>query len=164
MSLPALATTLDSVDLSILAILQEDARTSNAEIGRRVGLVPSAVFQRLRKLEDRGVVTGYEARLEPLAIGLGLIAFVSVRVDERVGSLKTASRLAEFLEVQELHHVAGEDCYLLKIRAADTQTLGRFLRERIGSIDSVLSTRTTIVLETVKETGRLPLGMAEEAS
>lgn len=143
--------------MRILALLQEDARVPNAEIGRQVGLVPSAIFQRVRKLHDRGVIVGHEARIDPRAVGLKLAAFIFVRADERVASHETALRLAELPEVQELHHVAGEDCYLLKVRVADTAELGRLLREKLGVIESVLSTRSTVVLETIKETARLPL-------
>lgn len=148
---------LDEIDHRILALLQEDARMPNAEIGRRVGLVASAIFQRLRKLESLGVIVGYETRVDPKSIGLGLTAFVFVRADERVGSLETAHRLADLPEVQELHHVAGEDCYLVKVRVADTAELGRFLREKVGVIEAVQSTRTTIVLETIEDSGKLPL-------
>jgi len=155
------APSLDPVDLQILTVLQEDARTPNAEIGRRLGLVPSAIFQRLRKLEKLGVILGHESRIDPRAVGLGLTAFVFVKADERVGSLQAAHRLASLPEVQELHHVAGEDCYLLKVRVADAAELGRLLREKVGTIDSVQSTRTTIVLETIKETGKLPLRAAQ---
>jgi len=129
----------------------------NAEIGRRVGLVPSAIFQRLRKLETQGVIVGHEARIDPLSVGLGLTAFIYVKSDERVGSRGAALRLARLTEVQEVHHIAGEDCYLVKVRVADAAELGRLLREKIGVIGPVRSTRTTIVLETIKETGRLPL-------
>ena len=151
------APSLDSVDQQILTLLQEDARMPNAEIGRRVGLVASAVWERLRKLRKLGVILGYEARIDPRAVGLGLAAFIFVKADERVGSLKTAHRLAKLPEVQELHHVAGEDCYLMKVRVADAAELGRLLREKVGVIGSVMSTRTTIVLETIKDTVRLPL-------
>ena len=153
----AVGPSLDPVDLRILAFLQKDARTSNAEIGRRVGLVPSAIFQRLRKLEKLGVIRGYEARIDPRAVGLSLAAFVFVKVDERLGSRETALLLTRLTEVQELHHIAGEDCYLVKVRVADTAELGRLLREKVGAIGSVRSTQTTIVLETLKETGKLPL-------
>jgi Lrp/AsnC family transcriptional regulator, leucine-responsive regulatory protein len=157
----SLATSLDSVDLQIIALLQEDARMPNAEIGRRVGLVASAIFQRLRKLEKVGVILGYETRIDPGALGLGLAAFIFVKADERVGELETALRLSKLPEVQEVHHVAGEDCYLVKVRVGDAAELGRFLREKVGVIESVRSTRTTIVLETVKETGRLPVRLGE---
>jgi len=156
----AAASSLDACDLEILGLLQQDARMPNAEIGRRVGLVASAIFQRLRKLQEQGVITGHEARIDPRAVGLGLAAFVSVRADERVGSCETAERIAALPEVQEVHHVAGEDCYLVKVRVPDAEALGRFLREQIGVIESVRSTRTTIVLETLKETAKLPLGSA----
>jgi Lrp/AsnC family transcriptional regulator, leucine-responsive regulatory protein len=151
------APSLDPIDLKLLALLQEDARTPNAAIGRRVGLVPSAIFQRLRKLQKQGVILGHETRIDPSAVGLGLTAFIFVKADERVDSLGAAVRLARLPEVQELHHVAGEDCYLVKVRVADTAGLGRLLREKVGVIGSVRSTRTTIVLETIKETGKLPL-------
>ncbi|HXV62797.1 MAG TPA: Lrp/AsnC family transcriptional regulator [Vicinamibacteria bacterium] len=151
------APSLDPVDRRILALLQEDARTPNAEIARRVGLVPSAIFQRLRKLEKLGVIVGHETRIDPRAVGLGLTAFIFVKADERVGSRETADRLAKLPEVQELHHVAGEDCYLVKVRVEDAARLGKLLREKVGGIRSVRSTRTTIVLETIKETGKLPM-------
>ncbi len=151
------AASLDPIDLRIIALLQEDARMPNAEVGRRLGLVASAIFQRLRKLQVMGVIQGCEARIDPRTVGLGLAAFVFVKADERVGNLGAALRLAKLPEVQEVHHVAGEDCYLVKVRVADTAELGRLLREKVGSIGSVRSTRTTIVLETIKETGRLPL-------
>ncbi len=149
--------TIDGRDLDILSLVQSNARISNAEIARRMGMAPSAILERLRKLEARGVVRGYETRLDPHPLGLGLLAFVFVRSDERLSDGETAARLAEIPEAQEVHHVAGEDCYLVKVRAADPEALGRLLRERFGSIPSVRSTRTTIVLGTVKESGQLPL-------
>lgn len=155
---------LDFIDLKILDLLQKDARRSNAEIGRRVGLVPSAIFQRLRKLEKKGVITGHESRIDPATVGLGLTAFVYVKTDEPVGTRDTAFQLAKLPEVQELHHIAGEDCYLIKVRVPDTAALGRFLRAKIGIIDSVESTRTTIVLDSIKETGKLPLHLAQSTN
>jgi len=161
---------LDDTDLQILDALQENARISNAEIARRLGMAPSAILERIRKLETRGVIRGYRAQIDPLAVGRGLLAYVFVRVDERLGESLTGGRLAELPGVLEVHHIAGEDCYLAKVRAGDTASLGRLLRERLGSIPTVHSTRTTIVLETVKETARLPLpqvggeGEAEQTS
>ena len=149
---------MDATTLQILKILQDDARTPNAEIARRVGLAPSAVHERVRKLEERGIVRGYTARLDPRSLGLGLLAFVFVRAEERVGSNDTAEHLASIPEVQEVHHIAGEDCFLVKVRAPDTETLGILLRDRIGALPTVRSTRTTVVLRTVKEDPALPTG------
>jgi Lrp/AsnC family leucine-responsive transcriptional regulator len=148
---------IDGTDAAILNILQSNARTSNAEIARQVGLVPSAVFERIRKLEERGVVEGYTVRVQPKAIGLPLLAFVFVRADEKPGAEQTARLVAEIPEVLEVHHVAGEDCFLAKVRAADTESLGHLLRDRLGRIASITSTRTTIVLDTVKESAALPI-------
>jgi Lrp/AsnC family leucine-responsive transcriptional regulator len=154
---------IDGTDAIILNILQSSARTSNAEIARQVGLAPSAVFERIRKLEERGVIEGYAARIQPKAIGLPLLAFVFVRADDKPGAEQTARRVAEIPEVLEVHHVAGEDCFLAKVRAADTESLGRLLRERLGGIASITSTRTTIVLNTVKESAALPIESAADA-
>jgi len=153
---------INDLDRQILTILQANARTSNAEIARQVGLAPSAVFERIRKLEERDVLQSYTARIDPHAVGLGLVAFTFVRSNDRPGGIQTAEKLAEIPEVLEVHHVAGEDCFLVKVRAADTEALGRLLRERLGKIGTITSTRTTIVLETVKETAELPIAVEEE--
>ena len=150
---------MDAKDRQIAMILQRNARTSNAEIARQLGMAPSAVFERIRKLEARGVIEGYEARLSASALGLDLVAFVFVRTRESVGKLETGRRLAELPEVQEVHQIAGEDCYLVKVRAAGTNDLGRLMREKFGAIPSVRSTRTTIVLTTLKESALLPVGL-----
>jgi Lrp/AsnC family leucine-responsive transcriptional regulator len=148
---------IDDISEKILTLLQQDARLSNAEIARQVGLAPSAVFERIRKLEERGVIRGYEAKLNPRALGLGLVAYIYVNADEPVGSLRAGEALCAIPEVQEVHHIAGEDCYLVKARVADTEALGDLLRERFGAISSVRTTRSTIVLHTLKETGQLPI-------
>jgi len=154
---------LDDTDLQILAALQDNARVSNAEIARQLGMAPSAILERIRKLEARGVIRGYTTELDPLAVGRGLLAYIFVRVDERLGESHTGELLAEIPGVLETHHIAGEDCYLVKVRAEDTVRLGTLLRERFGAIPTVQSTRTTIVLETVKESSRLLLPACREA-
>jgi Lrp/AsnC family leucine-responsive transcriptional regulator len=151
---------INDIDHQILNILQENARTSNAEIARQVGLAPSAVFERVRKLEERGVIRGYRAEIDPKVLGLAQLAFTFVRSNDRPGGVVTGEKLAEIPEILEVHHVAGEDCFLVKARARDAEALGRLLRERLGAIATISSTRTTIVLETVKETAALPLTCA----
>lgn len=156
---------LDATDLKILPLLQENARISNAEIARQLGMAPSAIFERIKKLEQKRVITGYEVRLRPKALGLGLLCFVFVRSEEQTGAVDTGERLTAIPEVLEVHHVAGEDCYLVKCRAADTDDFARILKERFGAIPTIRSTRTIIVLGSLKETGQLPLSHleAEEA-
>jgi Lrp/AsnC family leucine-responsive transcriptional regulator len=155
---------IDVLDTQILGILQDNARTSNAEIARRVGLAPSAVHERIRKLEERGIISGYAARIEPKSAELGLLAFIFVRSDESPGEEEAARALAALPEVQEVHHVAGEDCFLVKVRTRDTDALGALLRDRLKCIPSVRATRTTIVLDTIKESATLPLGGGGDAT
>jgi Lrp/AsnC family leucine-responsive transcriptional regulator len=131
------------------------------EIAKAVELTPSSTLERVRKLEERGVIKGYAALLDPHALELGLVAFIFVRADDRDDVLGRAEDTAEALAalpwVQELHHLAGEDCFLLKVRARDTDDLYRILRDELGKFKAVRGTRTTIVLKTVKESVRLPV-------
>lgn len=152
---------LDDTDLQILELLQANARETQVEIAKAVGLAPSAVQERIRKLEARGTLRGFTALIEPKVLDLGLLAFVAVRSDEAGAENRIAALLGEQPEVLEVHHVAGDDCYLIKIRTRDAEHLGQLLRTRIARIPGVRSTRTTIVLETVKETPRLPIPRRE---
>ncbi len=145
----------DDVDAEILEILQENARTSNAEVARRLNMAPSAIFERIRKLEERGVIEGYTVRLNPQALGLSLVAYVFVRSKDGGERCATGRMLAEIPEVLEVHVIAGEDCYLVKVRVADTEALYRLLQDKFRGIESVGATKTTIVIHTVKETALL---------
>ena len=145
---------IDEIDTKILNIVQQDARMSNAEIARQVGLAPSAVLERVRKLEERGVIRGYAAEIDASQIGFGLTAFVFVKTSF-CGSI--GSVMANIPEVLEVHDIAGEDCYLLKVRAKNTEELGQFFREKLKPIPEIISTKTTIVLQTIKETMALPM-------
>lgn len=138
---------IDEIDLKILSLIQRSAKTPNAEIARQVEMAPSAVFARTRKLEHRGVIEGYEARLNAQALGLKLVAFVCVHTEERPGQVDTGQLLARIPEVQEVYRVAGEDGYLTKVRTTDAEALGYLLQEKV----------TAIVLQTLKEERQLPL-------
>lgn len=155
---------IDTTDRQILRMMQSEARISNAEMARQLEMAPSGVLERVRKLEARGVIRGYETRIAPAAVDKGLLAYVFVRVEEKPGETKTADQLALIPEVLEVHHVAGEDCFLVKVRTAGTESLGRLLSRSFGAIPTVRSTRSTIVLSTAKETMDLPIDEpAEEA-
>jgi len=148
---------IDEMDRRILSLLQQDARLPNAEIARRVGMAPSATLERLRKLEERGVIQGYEVRVDPRKLGLKVTAFIMVKAQDKQGELDTGERLKQHPNVLEVHHIAGEDCYLVKVRTTDTEELGRMLRADFSSMPSVRSTKTTIVLGTLKESARIPI-------
>ena len=155
---------INEMDKKILNILQKNSRTPNVEIARQVGLAQSATLERIRKLEERGVIKGYGIQLDGQSVGLGLLAFIFIRTEEMCGEEKVTRQLANLPEVLELHHVAGEDCFLVKVRTSNTETLGRLLREKFGTIKGVRTTRTTIVLNTSKETTALPLGQEGEGN
>lgn len=136
---------LDQKDLQLLGALQKNARATYAELGEQIGLSQSSVFERLRKLEARGVITGYRAVIDPDALGLHVTAFVSVITSGTCSDL--AREVEHFPEVEEFHSVAGETCALLKVRTTSTYALQDFL-DRLRSMESVERTNSTIVLRT----------------
>lgn len=146
---------LDKTDLGILRLMQDNARISNADIARELNMAPSAVLERVKKLEQKNIILQYTTRLNPSALQQKLLAFISMKSAEGYGCSTTGKLLAEIPEVQEVHHIAGEDCYLIKIRTADSASLMELMRSRFSKIPNILSTRTTIVLETVKEKQQL---------
>ena len=142
---------IDSKDREIVSILLSDASTSKAEIARRVGLAASAIAERIRRLEADGVVRGYHAEVDPTSLGKGLLAFVFVTDAKPTTGFDTAAALRDVTGLEELHKITGDDCYLLKIRVADTGELNSILEREISPIDSVVSVRTTIVLRSIVE-------------
>ena len=155
---------IDGIDAIILNKLQSNGRMTNAEIAREVALAPSAVLERIRKLEQSGAIKGYAALLDPRVLGHRMLAFVAVQIADRSGDDRIARTLARMSEVLEVHHVAGDDCLLVKIRARDAEHVSELLRKKIGAIPGVHSTRTTIVLGTEKETPVLPVSLLTEPS
>ena len=147
---------LDKTDYSILRLMQENARIANADIARELKMAPSAVLERIKKLEQKGIIEGYPTRIKAEALELKLLAFIFVKTSEGPGNASVAKQLSKIPEVLELHHIAGEDCYLLKVRTKDPQSLIHLMREKFR-IPNLLSTKTTIVLETLKETNQLPI-------
>ncbi|WP_310599452.1 Lrp/AsnC family transcriptional regulator [Desulfobulbus sp.] len=148
---------LDDISLEILNILQEKARIPNVDVARKVEMAPSAVLERIRKMERQGVIDGYEVRLNPARFNRRQIAFIEIRSRSVGDRPETGEALAAIPEVQEVHYVAGEDCYLVKVRVADTAELAGLIREKIAVIEEVASTKTAAVLHTYKETARIPI-------
>ncbi len=147
---------IDATSLQILHILQKKARIPNVEVSRRVNLAPSAVLERIRKMEKQGIIDGYEVRLNPERFNRAQIAFIAVKTAPTKNAT-VGDALSEIPEVQEVHFVAGEDGYLIKIRTSNTKSLGQILCSKIQSIPGVISTKTSTVLSTAKETSRIPI-------
>jgi Lrp/AsnC family leucine-responsive transcriptional regulator len=148
---------LDVTDLAILSHLQADASIANNDLAKKVGMAPSGVLERVKKLEQKGIIEAYTTRIKPEALNLKLLAFIFIKSAEGPGNISVAKQLSKIPEVLELHHIAGEDCYLLKIRAADPLSLVHLMRDKFSRIPGILSTKTTIVLESLKETNCLPV-------
>lgn len=147
---------LDNTDLQILEKMQHNARISNADLARELNMAPSAVLERVKKLEQKNVITQYSARINPAAVQQKMLAFIFIRSSEGFTcSSQTAKSLAQIPEVQEVHHIAGEDCFLVKVRTADAASLMELMRSSMQKIPNIASTKTTIVLETVKEEQQL---------
>ena len=148
---------METIDSKLLDRLQKDGRASWADLGKLVGLTPPAAAERVRKLEESGVIRGFTAVVDPSSVGAGLTSMVFVTIDrpkDRKPFLDLVNRLPE---IQECHHVAGDHDYLLKIRCRGTADLERVVSEEIKSLSGVVRTYTIIVMGTAKETSFVPL-------
>ncbi len=140
-------TALDTLDLRLLHALQANARSTYADLGALVGLKPPAVHERVKRLEARGFIRGYAARLDPKGLGLGLVSFVSAYTTADVRYDRFTAAVAALPEVGEVHSVAGEESFLLKVLTRSTAHLDDFL-SRLKAIPGIGRTKTTIVLST----------------
>ncbi len=154
--LPAGHPELDQIDLRLLAALQRNARSTYAELGALVGLKPPAVHDRVKRLENRGFVTRYAAQLDARRVGYELTAFVSAYCTSDLDYDAFTLAVQAFHEIIEIHSVAGDETYLLKVVTRSTAHLDDFLT-RIKRVPGVARTRTTIVLSTPFERGGLPV-------
>ena len=148
---------IDAISLKILKILQEKARIPNVEVARRVGMAPSAVLERIRKLEKQGYIDGYEVRLNPQRFRRGMVGFIHLATDSGADEPHLVAKLSAIEDIQEIHFIAGEDGYLIKVRVAGAEELDRLVREKIRSIAGVRATRTSVALATIKETARITI-------
>lgn len=146
---------LDHIDLQIIRIMQENARTNNADIARELGMAPSAILERVKKLEQKQVILQYNARINPAALDRNMLSFIFIKTQDIIGVQRIGLLLAEVPEVLEVHDIAGEDGYLIKVRTSDSAGLVDLMRNSLSKIEGIIATRTTIVLETVKEGNNL---------
>ena len=146
---------INEIDAKILNILQGNSRTTNADIARQINMAPSAVLERIRRLEKKNIINKYTIQIDPVEVKRGLLAFIQVKANGPVVDLKVANEISKIPEVQEVHIVAGEDSYLVKVRVENPEALTQLLRTKFAAIKAVRTTNTTIVLETVKETNEL---------
>jgi len=151
---------LDRIDRKILAMLQDDGRIANLKLAESVALSPTAVLARVQRLTRDGFIVGYEARLNPLKLGAGMLVFVEVLLDRTTPNVFEQFKAAVQVrpEIMECHMVAGGFDYLLKTRTADMNAYREFAGAVLWQLPGVRETRTYAVMEEVKHTTRLPLG------
>ena len=153
--------TLDSIDRKIIDALQADGRASNVDLAARVHLSAPQCFRRVRSLEERGVIRGYRAAVQPAALGLGVMAFVSLNIDGgqfgRVREIEASIR--DFPQILECHTVSGDSDYLLKVVARDLKSLSQFLADRLMQVPGVDDVRSMICLEEIKAPAPLPVDL-----
>ena len=150
---------MEETDRKLLRVLQADGRITNQELAKRCNLSPAACFERVKRLRERGFITGYAATLDPAKLDLSLLIFVEVHLDRTTE--ETFERFADHVrrapEVLECHMVAGGFDYLIKARVKDMAAYRAFLGETLVAMPGVRETRTYAVLEEVKNTLELPI-------
>jgi Lrp/AsnC family leucine-responsive transcriptional regulator len=149
-------TELDEADLCLLNALQTNARSTFAELGVLVGLRAPAVHERVKRLEARGYIRGYAAHIDPRALGLGLVAFVSAYTTADVDYERFSASVAALPEVVEIHSVAGDESFVVKVLTRSTAHLDDFL-SRLKAVPGIGRTKTTIVLSTPFERAGIAL-------
>ena len=142
-------TDLDDLDRALLRLLAQDGRRSYTDLAKETGLSTSAAHQRVRRLEQRGVLTGYAARIDPTAAGLPLTAFVSITPLDQAQADDAPAKLMHLDAIEECHSVAGMESYILKVRVASPDALEALLQAIRAAAN--VTTRTTVVLSTFYE-------------
>lgn len=152
---------IDEISLKILKILQQKARVPNVEVARQVNMAPSAVLERIRKLEKQGLIDGYEVILNPKCFNRDMVAFVHAYIDKSSRAEEAGMILKTIPEVQEIHFVSGKDCFILKIRVSGKEALFHTIAQKISAIIGITRTETFVALQTYKETSQIPLSSVD---
>ncbi|QRR02878.1 Lrp/AsnC family transcriptional regulator [Dyadobacter sandarakinus] len=150
---------LDQIDRKVLEILQTNAKITNAQLSKEIGLSPAPTLERVKKLEQSGIIKSYHAQLEPEKVGLGVSTFVSISL---VGHRKAVTesfveKINAIPEVIECHHITGTGDFLLRVISKDISTYQKLMLEKINEIEEVASTQTMVILSTFKESKVLPI-------
>lgn len=155
---------MDTNDIKALRLLQDDGRASWTRLGELLGVTGPAAAERVRRLEQRGVIRGFTALIDPESVGLALTAFIALSLEKPAHREAFLKRVQALPQIQECHHCTGEDDYLLKVRCRGVSDLDRLINTELKSLAGVLRTRTTIVMRTSKDTPALALQVAAKKS
>jgi Lrp/AsnC family transcriptional regulator, leucine-responsive regulatory protein len=150
---------LDQIDRKVLDILQDNAKITNAQLSKEIGLSPAPTLERVKKLETSGIIQSYHAKLDPERVGLGVTTFVMVSL---VGHKKQVTdsfvdKVNKIPEIIECHHITGDGDFLLKVISKDINSYQKLMLEVINEIEEVANTKTMVILSTFKESKALPI-------
>mgnify|MGYP003954063173 CR=1 FL=1 len=148
---------MDKVDSYILKTLQDNARTPNSDIAKALKMAPSAILERIRRLESKGIIKGYKAIINPKAIQLDLLAYITISLNVANWSEKYNKAILAIPNVEEAHEILGADSYFVKLRVKDMDELSDLLTNEIGSLPSVASTNTVMVIKSLRDNGNYPI-------
>ena len=148
---------MDEIDIKILQQLMVQGRITWSELASLLQLSAPATADRVRRLEEKGIIQSYAALVNPELIGCSITAFIAITLDRPAHQQGFLDLVNQLPEIQECHHVTGDDDYLLKVRCASTRSLEALISNQIKGLPGILRTRTTLALSTVKETPVLPI-------
>ena len=154
--------TLDPIDYKLVELLQQNARMTQMEMASAVGLSQPAVAERMRKLEQEGVISGYAARVDRRKLAKDICAFIGVRIEHPKYNAGFAKRILELPDVLECHRITGPDSYLLKVVTEDTESLDLLISDLLRHIPGVTRTLTTVVTSSIKEGSHITPGASEK--
>jgi DNA-binding Lrp family transcriptional regulator len=150
---------LDQIDRKVLDILQGNAKITNAQLSKEIGLSPAPTLERVKKLEQQGIIQSYHAQLDREKVGLGVTTFIQVTLTGHKKDVTESfvRRVGEVPEIIECHHITGSGDFLLKVISKDIPSYQKLLLECINEIEEVASTQTMVILSTFKESKVLPI-------
>lgn len=150
---------LDELDRKILGILQLNSNITNAQLAQAIGLSPAPTLERVKKLEQAGIIRGYHASVNPASVGMGVSTFVMVNLKghNKENISRFIKAIEEIPEIVECHHVTGHADFILKIICADIPSYQNLMLEKVTNIDVVDNMQTTVILSTFKESNIIPL-------
>jgi Lrp/AsnC family leucine-responsive transcriptional regulator len=155
---------MDTNDIKALRLLQHEGRASWSRLGELLGMTGPAAAERVRRLEERGIIRGFTALIDPESVGLTLTAFIALSLEKPIHREAFLKLVQTLPEIQECHHCTGEDDYLLKVRCRGVSDLDRVINTELKSLSGVLRTRTTIVMRTSKDSHAVALNAAAKAA
>lgn len=155
-------TKMDETDLKIIQLLSEQGRITWAELASLLDLSRPATAERVKKLEDKGIIKGYTINIDSVSIGIDVLAFIFVTVTSSKKHDDFLKLINTLEEVQECHHISGEEDFILKVRCCTIKDLDYLIRKKLKSNEAVHKTRTNIILCSEKETSKLPLSFVKK--